>query len=128
MAKHTLKILRCSHNSYKLLQSHKIQARGNKTRARTKTNKNNGTKIKDKETKRSTSHDNPAIVFIANFRVDYPTEFPLITVLLELSGPLIRSTFNQIHFYRHLSPIKRSRQLHAFFISNAFFQLNLSVA
>ena len=40
---------------------------------RAKTNKNNGAKLKDKETKRFTSHDNPAIIFIANLRVDCPT-------------------------------------------------------
>ena len=68
--------------------------------ARTKAN-NHGVKIKDKETKRSTCHDNPAIIFIANFPVDCPTEFPLITALLELSAPLIRSTFIQIQFYRY---------------------------
>ena len=76
--------------------------------ARPKTNKNNGVKIKDKETKRSTCHDNPAIIFITNFRVDCPTEFPLITAFLELSAPLTRKTFMQIHFFQHLSSIKRS--------------------
>ena len=81
--------------------------------ARTKAN-NHGVKIKDKETKTSTCHDNPAINFIANFPVYYPTEFPLTTALLELSAPLIRSTLIQIHFYWYLS-------LHVFFISNAFF-------
>ena len=54
--------------------------------ARTKPNKNNGVKIKDKGTSRSTRHDNPAIAFITNFPVDCPTEFPLITALLELSA------------------------------------------
>ena len=65
---------------------------------RAKTNKNNGVKLKDKETKRSTSHDNPAIVFIANFRVDCPTQFPLIIALLELSASLIRSISNKDSF------------------------------
>ena len=107
-------------DSYKFLQRQKIQARRNRTMARTKAN-NHGVKIKDKETKRSTCHDNPAIIFIANFPVDCPTEFPLITALLELSAPLIRSTFIQIQFYRYFF-------WHAFFISNAFFQLSLSVS
>ena len=57
--------------------------------ARTKANKNNGVKNKDKETKRSTCHDNPAIIFIANCRVDCPTKFHLITIFLELSAPLL---------------------------------------
>ena len=35
-------------DSYKLLQRQKIQGRGNRTMARTKINKNNGVKIKDK--------------------------------------------------------------------------------
>ena len=51
---------------------------------RSKTNNNNGVKNKDKQTKRSTCHENPAIIFIPNFRVDCPTEFPLITAFLEL--------------------------------------------
>ena len=55
--------------------------------ARTKTNKNNGVKIKDKETNRSTCYDNSAIAFITNLPVDCPTEFPLITALLELLAP-----------------------------------------
>ena len=80
-------------DSYKLLQRQKIQARGNKTIAGTKTNKNNAVKIKDKETKKSTCHGDPATIFLANFRVDFPTEFSLITGLLELSAPLIRSSF-----------------------------------
>ena len=37
-------------DSYKLLQRQKIQGRKNRNVARTKTNKNNGVKIKDKET------------------------------------------------------------------------------
>ena len=87
----------------KACKDKKNQARWNRTK-----NNNNGLKIKDKETKGSTCHDNPAIIFIANFSVDCPTEFPLITVVLELSTPLIRSTFIQIHFYRHPFSIKRS--------------------
>ena len=65
---------------------------------RAKTNKNNGAKLKDKETKRFTSHDNPAIIFIANLRVDCPTEFPLITALLEVIASLIRSISNKNSF------------------------------
>ena len=71
-------------DSYKLLQRQKIQGRGNRTMARTKINKNNGVKIKDKETSRSTCHENSAIAFITNHPVDCPTKFPLITTLLEL--------------------------------------------
>ena len=62
--------------------------------ARPKTNKNNGVKIKDKGTKTSTCHDNPAIIFITNFRVDCPTEFPPIT---PPSG--IKRCSNKEHFY-----------------------------
>ena len=47
---------------YKLLQSHKIKAGGNKTIAGAKTNKNNPVKIKDKETKKSTYHGEPTIL------------------------------------------------------------------
>ena len=94
---------------YKLLQRLK-KSRQEETRlwVRSKTNKNDGVKNKDKQTKRSTCHEYPAIIFITNFRVDCPTEFPLITIFLELSAPLIRKTFIQIHFYKHLSSIKRS--------------------
>ena len=52
----------------------------------TKTNKNNGVKIKNRGMKKS-------IISIANFRVGFPIKFPLTTALLELSAPLIRSTF-----------------------------------
>ena len=79
--------------SYKLLQRQKIQARGNKTVAVTRTNKNNALKFKDKQTKKSTCHDDLAIIFLSNFQVDFPIEFPLITSLLGLSAPLIRSSF-----------------------------------
>ena len=52
----------------------------------TKTNKNNSVKIKNKGMKKS-------IISIANFRVGFPIKFLLTTALLELSAPLIRSTF-----------------------------------
>ena len=69
-------------DSYKLLQRQKIQ----------------------------TCHDDPAIIFLADFRVDFTTEFPLITTaLLELRTPLIRSSFYPDSFYKYLSSIKRSR-------------------
>ena len=47
---------------YKLLKSQKIKARGNKTIAGTKANKDNSVKIKDKETKKSTYHGDPTIL------------------------------------------------------------------
>ena len=71
-----------------------MHAIGKKTITCTKINKNNTVKIKDKEKKKSTCHEVPAIIFLANFGLDFTTEFPLIaTTILELRTPLIRSSF-----------------------------------
>ena len=91
-------------DSCKLLQRQKIQARENRTMARTNAVKNHGVKPKDKVYMSWQS----SYYLYTNFPVDCSTEFPLITALLEISVPLIRSIFIQINFYMHLSSNKRS--------------------
>ena len=47
-----------------------------------KINKNNTVKSKHKVTKKSTWQDDAAIIFLANFWLDFTTQFPLITTAL----------------------------------------------
>ena len=94
-------------DSYKLLQRQKIQPRGNKFMTRTKTNKNIGVKIKTKRRK-GLYVITIQLLSLSGGWIDCHTEFPLTTALSELSAPLISSTSIQIHFYRHLTSIKRS--------------------
>ena len=94
-------------DSYKLLQRQKIQPRGNKFMTKTKTNKNIGVKIKTKRRK-GLYVITIQLLSLSGGWIDCHTEFPLTTALSELSAPLISSTSIQIHFYRHLTSIKRS--------------------